>query len=103
MEYRFPGNVRELENIIEKSVALGSSNIVLPEDLVLPGNESVLDDILGADFPEEGIELNEEMAKIESGLIKKALEKTQGSKSKAAKILHVSLDSLRYRIEKLRI
>jgi len=103
LEYRFPGNVRELENIIEKSVALGSSNIVLPEDLVLPGNESVLDDILGADFPEEGIELNEEMAKIESGLIKKALEKTQGSKSKAAKILHVSLDSLRYRIEKLRI
>ena len=52
-------------------------------------------------FPEEGIELNEEMAKIERGLIKKALEKTRGSKSKAAKILHVSLDSLRYRIEKL--
>ncbi len=101
LEYRFPGNVRELENIIEKSVALGTSNIVLPENLVLPGDQSVLDDILDADFPEEGIELNEEMAKIERGLIKKALEKTRGSKSKAAKILHVSLDSLRYRIEKL--
>ncbi len=45
--------------------------------------------------------MNEEIAKIERSLIKKALKKTQGSKSKAAKILHVSLDSLRYRIEKL--
>ena len=58
---------------------------------------------LEADLPEEGIELNEEIAKIERGLIKKVLEKPQGSKSKAAKILDVSLDSLRYRIEKLRI
>jgi len=60
-----------IEDIIEKSVALGTSNIVLPENLVLLGDESVLGDILDADFPEEGIELNEEIAKIERGLIKR--------------------------------
>jgi two-component system response regulator PilR (NtrC family) len=41
------------------------------------------------------------MAKIESAFIKKALEMTNGSKSKAAELLNVSLDSLRYRLEKL--
>ena len=103
LKYRFPGNVRELENIIEKSVALGTSNIVLPENLVLTGDESQPGNILEAELPEGGINLNEEISKIERNLITKALKKTQGSKSKAAKLLNVSLDSLRYRIEKLRI
>ena len=103
LEYGFPGNVRELENIIEKSVALGISNIVLPENLVLTGDESESGSILELELPEGGINLNEEISKIERNLITKALKKTQGSKSKAAKLLNVSLDSLRYRIEKLRI
>jgi len=103
MEYRFPGNVRELENIIEKSVALGTSNIVLPENLALSQDDPASYNVLEMDLPEGGIDLNEEMAKIERGLIQKALNKTQGSKSKAAKLLNVSLDSLRYRIEKLGI
>ncbi len=103
-KYRFPGNVRELENIIEKSVALGTSNIILPETLVLSeNNKRDWNKILDIDLPEEGISLNEEMAKVESGLIKKALEKARGSKSKAAELLNVSLDSLRYRLEKLDI
>jgi two-component system response regulator PilR (NtrC family) len=101
MEYRFPGNVRELENIIEKSVALGMSNIVLPEDLVLSNDGPDWVNVLDAELPEEGIELNEEVSKVERNLIEKALKKSAGSKSKAAKLLNVSLDSLRYRIEKL--
>lgn len=103
MEYRFPGNVRELENIIEKSVALGMSNIVLPEDLVLSNDGLDWVNVLDAELPEEGIELNEEVSKVERNLIEKALKKSAGSKSKAAKLLNVSLDSLRYRIEKLNI
>ncbi len=101
LEYRFPGNVRELENIIEKSVALGTSNIVLPENLGLSEDESDLGDIMDSELPDGGIDLSEEMSKIERNLITKALKKTQGSKSKAAKLLNVSLDSLRYRIEKM--
>jgi len=103
MHYGFPGNVRELENIIEKSVALEMSNIVLPENLVVLKEKPVLEPALEGDLPEEGIDLNEELAKIEKMLITKALRKTQGSKSKAAKLLNVSLDSFRYRTEKLNL
>ena len=92
MKYPFPGNVRELENIIERSVALETSNIILPENLHL---------LADTDIPEDGLNLNEEVAKYERHLIEEALKKARGSKTKAAEILQVSLDSLRYRIEKL--
>ena len=73
--------------------------------IALEVGDSILDVVgpLGrkTHLPEGGIDLNEEMAEIEKDLIKKALKQTAGSKSKAAKLLHVSLDSLRYRIEKL--
>jgi len=82
-------------------VALGTSNIALPENLGLSSEEMSLSSFIDKDFPEGGINLNEEMEKIERDLIEKALRKSQGSKSKAAKLLHVSLDSFRYRIEKL--
>jgi two-component system response regulator PilR (NtrC family) len=102
MGYRFPGNVRELENIIERSVALETSNIVLPENLVISkGDRYGQPAIPDVTLPEDGISLNEEMAKIEKAYIKKALEKAKGSKSRAAELLSVSLDSLRYRLEKL--
>jgi two-component system response regulator PilR (NtrC family) len=53
------------------------------------------------EIPDKGIDLNEEMEKIEKRMIEKALQKAKGSKTKAAEILHVTFDSLRYRIEKL--
>jgi len=103
MSYPFPGNIRELENIIERSVALETSNIILPENLVLSenaGKTTFLDDF---DIPEAGMDLNDIMAKTERRLIEMALQRAGGSKTKAADLLHVSLDSLRYRIEKLNI
>jgi len=103
MRYPFPGNVRELENIIERSVALETSNIVLPENLFLAGNMQEINRFTDADIPEDGVDLNEELAKYEKHLIEKALKKAKGSKTKAAEILQVSFDSLRYRIEKLGI
>ena len=104
MKYPFPGNVRELENIIERSVALETTNIILPENLVMPGAGRI-DEYAGlsAGIPEEGINLNEELTKIERLLIKKALQKANSSKTKAAKYLNISFDSLRYRLEKLDI
>jgi two-component system response regulator PilR (NtrC family) len=101
MNYDFPGNIRELENIIERGVAMESSNIILPENLTLS-----TDSIAGAykfdiEITDKGINLNTELEKIEKVMIEKALQRTKGSKTKAAELLNVTFDSLRYRIEKL--
>lgn len=101
MEYAFPGNIRELENIIERGVAMETSNIILPENLVLSADAEAAQKSLDLNIPDEGIDLNAELEKIEKRAIEKALLKTKGSKTKAAEMLHVSFDSLRYRIEKL--
>lgn len=100
MEYTFPGNIRELENIIERGVAMETSNIILPENLVISTN-SAADANLDIEITDNGIDLNAEMEKIEKRIIEKALLKVKGSKTKAAELLHVTFDSLRYRIEKL--
>ncbi|PKN38192.1 MAG: Fis family transcriptional regulator [Deltaproteobacteria bacterium HGW-Deltaproteobacteria-2] len=99
--YAFPGNVRELENIIERSVAMESSNIILPESLTLHPEASQSVPRFDIEITDKGIDLNMEMGKIEKIIIEKALQKTNGSKVKAAELLNVTLDSLRYRIEKL--
>ena len=100
MDYTFPGNIRELENIIERGVAMETSNIILPENLVISTN-STAETNLDVEITDSGIDLNAEMEKIERRIIKKALLKVKGSKTKAAELLHVTFDSLRYRIEKL--
>jgi len=104
MDYPFPGNVRELENIIERSVALESTNIILPEHLTIPGmDDEASFKETNVEIPDDGISLNEEMARIERLFIEKALEKSSHSKTRAAELLNLSFDSLRYRMEKLQI
>ncbi len=104
MEYQFPGNVRQLENIIERSVALEQSNIILPENLVLAGgSKNEQNKAIDLDLPDEGINLDAEMARLERQLIEKALQKAKGTKTKAAQLLNMTRDALNYRIEKLDI
>jgi two-component system, NtrC family, response regulator PilR len=103
MSYPFPGNIRELENIIERSVALETSSIILPENLVLVQNAMASKEPDCPEITEEGIKLNEELERFERGIIEKALLKAKGSKTRAAELLHVTPDSLRYRIDKLNI
>jgi two-component system response regulator PilR (NtrC family) len=100
-EYAFPGNIRELENIIERGVAMETSNIILPENLVLSAQTNSGQNGIDLEIPDQGINLNAELEKIEKKAIEKALQKTKGSKTKAAELLHVTFDALRYRIEKL--
>ena len=102
-KYPFPGNVRELENIIERSVALETSNIVLPQSLTLSNFKKVgiKEDKRRTDMGPDGIELDKVMAEIEREYILKAMEKAQGSKQGAAELLGVTVDSLKYRLTKL--
>jgi two-component system response regulator PilR (NtrC family) len=104
-QYSFPGNVRELENIIERSVALESSNIVLPESLTLSHFQKNrierIDERRTNDLTSEGINLSEVMTRIEKDYILKAIEMTHGSKQKAAELLGINMRSLRYRLQKL--
>jgi two-component system response regulator PilR (NtrC family) len=103
MRYPFPGNIRELENIIERSVALESSSIILPENLIIAeeGNGAAPSNGPAGEFPETGVDLNGELERFEREIIRKALEKAKGSKTKAASLLGVSFPSLRHRLEKL--
>ena len=102
-QYRFPGNVRELENIIERSVALETSSIVLPESLTLSNFRESLakEGRRRHDLGREGIELDKVLAELERDYILKALEMAHGSKQRAAEILGISVRSLRYRLDKL--
>ncbi len=103
--YSFPGNVRELENIIERSVALETSNIVLPDSLTLSSfrGEERRQNRRRLDIDSGGIDLDKAMAEIERDYIFRAMELAHGSKQKASELLGMNMRSLRYRMEKLGI
>ncbi len=102
LDYSFPGNVRELENIVERSVALETSNIILPESLTLSRykNDMKKNELIDTDIPPEGIDLTEAVGTLEKHLLRKALQKTNGEIKKAAKLLHIPYRAIRYRLEK---
>lgn len=102
-QYHFPGNVRELENIIERSVAMERSTIILPESLVLAtykGQTSSGKTVSPTTLPPEGLDLDQTLDSLEKSLILQALQKSQGNRQRAAALLKINLRSLRYRMLK---
>ncbi|HXV37341.1 MAG TPA: sigma-54 dependent transcriptional regulator [Myxococcota bacterium] len=99
--YRFPGNVRELENVIERAVALSRSEVIeldaLPPAVLNPAAAGELRRIIGS----EGIDLEGMVNEYERGLLREALAAANGVKKKAAQLVGVSFRSFRYRLEKL--
>ena len=105
-KYNFPGNIRELENLIERSVALSSTNIILPDSLSLSIHkrrwiEGVKDRRYDVDDVEKGVALDTILEEIERAYIEKAMKCTNGNKNSAADLLGITLRSLRYRCSKL--
>jgi len=101
-EHSFPGNVRELENILERAIALAEDNIIQVEDLQLP-KTSKESGTTNTNNQQNNIHDQLNLIEHEKDNIVKALEKTRWNKTAAAKLLGLTLRQLRYRLEKLDI
>jgi two-component system response regulator PilR (NtrC family) len=99
LSYRFPGNVRELENVLERALTLCAENEIDVDDLQLRASH---DEDEAESFDGEGT-LGSQLEHIERDAIVKALEQTRYNKTAAAKLLGISFRALRYRIKKLDI
>ena len=99
--YSFPGNVRELENILERAVTLSMSGTISATDIQLRPTPS--GGVPAAASPQTDGPLGDHLEDIERDAILKAMEQTRYNKTAAAKILGMSFRALRYRIKKLGI
>ncbi|MGB9716385.1 MAG: sigma-54-dependent transcriptional regulator [Thermodesulfovibrionales bacterium] len=100
MDYPWKGNVRELENVIERVALLIDKEVITPSDLPseIIGYSEDLKEI--PELTEEGINLDDIITDIEKKYLLKALEKSRGVKKEAAKLLNISFRSFRHRLSK---
>lgn len=102
IEYNWPGNVRELKNVVERCVVLANSELISLENVPLElGAEGALPFVERRKnprliLPEEGISLDD----VEKDLIRQAMDRAGKNQTKAAKLLNMSYDTLRYQIKK---
>lgn len=107
MKYSWPGNVREIKNVIERAVlfekgeyiSVDSINIMDSSTAKSQSKESVSTEFVISDIPERGISLKD----VEKSLIQKALESTNGNQTKAAQLLGISRETIKYRMKKFNI
>lgn len=100
--YDFPGNVRELENVLERALALSSDNAITLEDLQLTP-PAVSDEMPTTTVASGKYPLQDYLDRVEKDAILEALEKTRFNRTAAAKLLGITFRSMRYRMERLGI
>ena len=108
VRYPFPGNVRELENILERAITLCEGNLIKSTDLHLPQQQPFIEGMVSTPVTEKAINnsntplsLDPYLGNIEKDTIMKALEQTHYNKTAAAKLLGITFRALRYRLKKL--
>jgi len=102
--HAFPGNVRELENILERALTLSDGTEIQPEELALPAADIAEPQTQAFEQPPpapEGVSLEDYLEGIERQTILSALEQTNNNKTAAAKLLGITFRAMRYRLKKL--
>jgi len=102
--HQWPGNIRELKNVIERAVLLCRADAIGPDDIVLGRDRapSWLGDVQNCVLPEEGYDM-QKLELLEQNLVRQALARTGQNQTHACRILNLTRDQLRYRIRKYRL
>ncbi len=102
-QYDYPGNVRELQNMIERAVTLAEGSFIDADDLpALPAQSTDDANSIGAaDLPTDGIDLDRVLSDYEREFVQRAMKQSDGVRKRAATLLGISFRSLRYRLTKL--
>jgi two-component system response regulator PilR (NtrC family) len=99
-QYHWPGNIRELENVVERAIVLGSSELLEPEALPASLRQPRDRHDLPLELPVEGIDLEATLDRIEHRYMQLALERVGGVQTHAAELLRVSFRQFRYKLQK---
>jgi len=102
-QYHWPGNIRELENVVERALVLGTGEMLTEESLPESVRRQRQPRGVDLDLPEAGLDLDATLDQIERGLIEKALERTKGVQTRAAELLRLSFRQFRYKLQKRKL